>query len=124
MKTTSPTVCAPSMWLFRPLAAKFSGVLLLLLLLLLFGMASSASAAITFDNSISSAVAQRVRSIAWRHTIGAGSDCALVVTVSTDDFIIFSGDVATVTFNNVAMHSAPNSHAVSLGLRILETQIF
>jgi hypothetical protein len=121
MKTTSPTVCAPRMWLFRPLAVKFRGVLLLLLL---FGMASSATAAITFDNSSSSAVAQRVRSIAWRHTIGAGSDRALVVTVSTDDFKIFSGDVATVTFNNVAMRSAPNSHAVSLGLRILETQIF
>jgi len=118
MKTTSPTVCAPRMWLLRPLAAKFRGVLLL------FGMASSASAAIVFDNSSSSAVAQRARSIAWRHTIGAGSDRALVVTVSTDDFIIFSGDVATVTFNNVAMHSAPNSHAVPLGLRILETQIF
>jgi pectate lyase len=111
MKTTSPTVCATRMWLFRPLAAKFRGVLLPLLL---FGMASSASAAITFDNSSYSAVAQRARSIAWRHTVGAGSDRALVVTVS----------IATVTFNNVAMHTAPNSHAVSLGLRILETQIF
>ena len=41
MKTTSSTVCAPRMWLFRPLAAKFRGVLLLLLL---FDMASSAAA--------------------------------------------------------------------------------
>src|SRR5262249_25981112 len=72
----------------------------------------------------SSAVAQRARSIAWRHTIGVGSDRALVVTVSTDDLILFNGDIATVTFNNVAMHPASNSHAVSLGLRILETQIF
>jgi hypothetical protein len=32
MKTTSSTVCAPRMLLFRPLAAKFRGVLLLLLL--------------------------------------------------------------------------------------------
>src|SRR5262249_2798380 len=29
-----------------------------------------------------------------------------------------------VRSNNVAMHTAPNSHAVALGLRILKTQIF
>src|SRR5262245_52324201 len=114
MKTANPTDGAARMRSFRPLAAKFRGALLLLLL---FGVASSASAAITFDNSSSSAVAQRARSVAWRHTIGPGSDRALVVTVSTDDLIIFNGDIATVTFNNIAMHTAPNSHAVSLRLR-------
>jgi pectate lyase/pectin methylesterase-like acyl-CoA thioesterase len=46
------------------------------------------------------------------------------VSVAIDDFIIFNGDVATVKFNNIVMHAAPNSHAVSPGLRILETQIF
>jgi uncharacterized repeat protein (TIGR02543 family) len=46
------------------------------------------------------------------------------VAVAIDDFIIFNGDIATVKFNNVVMHAAPNSHAVSPGLRILETQIF
>jgi uncharacterized repeat protein (TIGR02543 family) len=47
-----------------------------------------------------------------------------VVAVAIDDFIIFNGDVATVKFNNVVMHAAPNSHSVSPGLRILKTQIF
>ncbi|HEY9436572.1 MAG TPA: immunoglobulin domain-containing protein, partial [Blastocatellia bacterium] len=94
------------------------------LLLLLFCAAQPASAAITFDSSSSSAVAVGARSITWRHTIGGGPDRALVVSVAIDDFIIFNGDVATVKFNNVVMHAAPNSHAVSPGLRILETQIF
>src|SRR5262249_62271713 len=49
---------------------------------------------------------------------------ALLVTVAINDFIIGNGDTATVKFNNVVMHAAPNSHAVSLGLEILETQIF
>lgn len=94
------------------------------LLLLLFCAAQPASAAITFDSSSSSAVAVGARSITWRHTIGGGPDRALVVAVAIDDFIIFNGDVATVKFNNVVMHAAPNSHAMSPGLRILETQIF
>jgi hypothetical protein len=93
------------------------------LLLLLFCAAQPASAAITFDSSSSSAVAVGARSITWRHTIGGGPDRALVVAVAIDDFIIFNGDVATVKFNNVVMHAAPNSHAVSPGLRILETQV-
>jgi uncharacterized repeat protein (TIGR02543 family) len=94
------------------------------LLLLLLCAAQPASAAITFDSSSSSAVAVGARSITWRHTIGGGPDRALVVSVAIDDFIIFNGDIATVKFNNVVMHAAPNSHAVSQGLRILETQIF
>src|SRR5215813_15213771 len=100
------------------LAAGFS------LLLLLFCAARPASAAITFDNSSSSAVTTGARSITWTHTIGGGPDRALVVTVAINDFIICNGDRATVKFNNVMMHAAPNSHAVSLGLEILETQIF
>src|SRR5215475_5688622 len=96
----------------------------LLLLLLLFCAARPASAAITFDNSSSSAATAGARSITWTHTIGGGPDRALVVNVAISDFIICNGDIATVKFNNVVMHAAPNSHAVSLGLEILETQIF
>src|SRR5215471_182884 len=92
--------------------------------LVLIGAASSASAAITFDASSSSAASQNVQSITWKHTIGGGIDKALVVGVSIDDFILFDGDIASVTFNGVAMHAAPNSHAQSLGLLVLETQIF
>jgi pectate lyase/pectin methylesterase-like acyl-CoA thioesterase len=97
---------------------------LFLLLLLLFCAAQPASAAIRFDNSSSSAATAGARSIAWRHTIGGGPDRALVVAVAINDFILCNGDIATVKFNNVVMHATPNSHAVSLGLRILETQIF
>lgn len=93
-------------------------------LFLLFCVAQPAHAAITFDNSSSSTAKAEVRSLTWRHTIGAGPDRALVVAVAIDDFIICDGDIATVKFNNVVMHAAPNSHAVALGLRNRETQIF
>src|SRR5262249_18445397 len=118
MKTTTPNRSIP---LVKPLNLLASGFFLLLLL---FCAASSAEAEITFDSSSSSAVAIGARSITWSHTIGSGPDRALVVAVAIDDFIIFNGDVAAVKFNNVVMHAAPNSHAVSPGLRILETQIF
>src|SRR5215470_4503372 len=117
MKTNTPNRSIP---LVKPLNLLTA---VLFLLLLLFCAAQPASAAITFDSSSSSAVAIGARSIAWRHTIGAGPDRALVVAVSIDDFIIFNGDVATVKINNVVMHAAPNSHAVVEGLRFLETQI-
>src|SRR5262245_39146377 len=118
MKTITPNRSIP---LVKPINLFASGFFLLLLQ---FCAASPASAAITFDSSSSSTVAVGARSITWRHTIGSGPDRALVVAVAIDDFIIFNGDVATVKFNNVEMHAAPNSHAMSPGLRILETQIF
>src|SRR5688572_2572868 len=94
------------------------------LLLLLFCAARPASAAITFDSSSSSAVALNAHTITWRHTIGGGPDRALVVAVAIDNFFIISGDVATVKFNNVVMHAAPNSPAVSQWLRSQEPRIF
>jgi pectate lyase/pectin methylesterase-like acyl-CoA thioesterase len=102
----------------NPLAAGFG------FLFLLFCASQSARAAITFDNSSSSAAAAGARSITWRHAIGSGPDRAMVVAVAIDDFIVCNGDIATVKFNNVVMHVAPNSHAVALGLRVRETQIF
>src|SRR5215475_10150074 len=86
------------------LAAGFS------LLLLLFCAAPPAIAAIMFDNSSSSTVTAGARSITWRHTIGGGPDRAMVVTVAINDFILCDGEIATVKFNNVVMHAAPNSH--------------
>ena len=118
MKTASRTGDTPQMKVFRQFAAGFT------LLLALFGAARPASAQITFDNSSSSAATPGARSIKWKHVIGSGQDRALVVAIAIDDFFIFNGDIATVKFNNVVMHAAPNSHAVSLGLRVLETQIF
>ncbi|HMB29388.1 MAG TPA: hypothetical protein VKS99_14865 [Blastocatellia bacterium] len=118
MKTNTPNRSIP---LVKPLNLLTA---VLFLLLLLFCAAQPASAAITFDSSSSSAVAIGARSITWMHTVGGGPDRALVVAVAIDDFIIFNGDVATVKFNNVVMHAAQNSHAMSPGLRILETQIF
>src|SRR5215471_17535580 len=118
MKTNTPNRSIP---LVKPLNLLTA---VLFLLLLLFCAAQPASAAITFDSSSSSAVAIGARSITWMHTVGGGPDRALVVAVAIDDFIIFNGDVATVKFNNVVMHVAQNSHAMSPGLRILETQIF
>jgi pectate lyase/pectin methylesterase-like acyl-CoA thioesterase len=104
---------------FRPLAGGFT-----LLFLFLFGASSPALAGIAFDRSSSSAVALNTDSISWSHTIGNGPDRALVVTVSSDDFILFKSQIATVTYNGIAMHAAPNAHAVSWGLLVLETQVF
>ncbi|HKQ75856.1 MAG TPA: pectinesterase family protein [Blastocatellia bacterium] len=118
MKTTSRTGDTPQMKVFRQFAAGLT------LLLALLGVVRSASAAITFDNSSSSAATPGARSIKWKHVIGGGRDRALVVAVAIEDFFILNGDIATVKFNDIVMHAAPNSHAVSLGLRILETQIF
>ena len=108
----------------KSIRAAHHGIRFSLLLLVLLAASSSASASITFDNSSSFVSSRSTTSITWRHTIGAGSDRALVVGVSSNDFIVFSGDIATVTFNNVAMHPAANSHARAIGARILDTQIF
>ena len=107
-----------------PAAAVRIALLPLILLVILLAAAAPASAAITFDSSSSFVATRSVRSITWRHTIGGGADRALAVEVATNDFILFKGDIAAVTFNNVAMHAAPNSHAASVGLRVLETQVF
>src|SRR5262249_42414931 len=118
MNITSLAWDTPQMKLFRHFAAGFT------LLLALLVIARPASAAITFDNSSSSAATPGASSIKWIHVIGSGQDRALVVTVAIDDFFILNRDIATVKFNKVVMHAAPNSHAVSSGQRILETQIF
>jgi hypothetical protein len=118
MKTGARAGYIPLLKSFNPLASGF------FLLLLLSCAARPARAAITFDSSSSSGAKAGVSSITWNHTVGGGSDRALVVAVAIDDFIICNGDIAAVKFNNVVMHVAPNSHAVSPGLRILETQFF
>jgi pectate lyase/pectin methylesterase-like acyl-CoA thioesterase len=119
MKTTSFAVNAHRKSLFSPFAGGIP-----LLILFLFGAASPAWAGITFDNSSSSEVTRNTRSISWSHTIGRGPDRALVVAISTDEFILFRSEIATVTFNGIAMHAAPNSRAASWGLLVLETQVF
>src|SRR5262245_53811319 len=87
----------------RPLVALVRSALFGFLVLL--AASSSASAAITFDSASSSPANQNTTSITWKHTIGNGLDGALVVAVSIDDFILFDGDVASVTFNHAAMHA-------------------
>jgi pectate lyase/pectin methylesterase-like acyl-CoA thioesterase len=121
MKRPSFEMNAHRTSLFHPFAG---GLLRALLLLLLFGAALPASAGIAFDNSSSSEVSRNTRSISWSHAIGSGPDRALIVAVSTDDFILFKSGIATVTFNGIAMHAAPNSQAVSWGLLVLQTQFF
>jgi hypothetical protein len=86
--------------------------------------ASPASAAITADSSSSFVTNRSARTITWSHTLGSGSDRALVVAVSTNDLVAIKSDIATVRFNNILMHVAPNSHATSPGPRVLETQFF
>ncbi|HEU4391225.1 MAG TPA: pectinesterase family protein, partial [Blastocatellia bacterium] len=120
MKTAS-LLDSPPIMLSRRVAIVLRSFLIIAALL---AAASSVSAAITFDSASSFVAKGKARSIAWTHTIGNGSDRALVVTVSTDDFILNKGDIATVTFNNIAMHPVANSHAFLIGLRVLETQAF
>ncbi len=116
MKTTTRDIL--------PLKPFYLLAAVLLSVLLLLCITQPASAAITFDSSSSADVAPGARSFKWKHTIGGGQDRALVVAVAIDDFVLFNGDIATVKFNNVVMHAAPNSRAVLEGLRILKTQIF
>ena len=109
---------------FDSLAVGFWSTLRALLVLALLTTASAAWGAITVDNSSSSGAKHSTRSLLWTHILGTGADRALVVAVSVDDSLPHPADVATVTFNNVAMHAVPGSHASAPGLRILVTQLF
>ena len=107
-----------------PFASLHRIIPLVLLFVAILTSASSASAAITADSSSSFLTNRSTRTITWSHTLGSGNDRALVVAVATNDLIAIKSDIATVRFNNVMMHVAPNSHATAPGPRVLETQFF
>ena len=64
------------------------------LLLVLLTAVSTASAAITFDNATASKAKHNTNEISWKHTVGGGTDAAVVVAVSYNDLL--SGVVAQI----------------------------
>src|SRR6266567_4423607 len=119
--TATPTIKTIS---FGSLAVGFWTTLRAFLVLALLVPVSTAWASITPDNSSSTAAKHSTRSLSWTHVIGNGADRALMVAVSVDDSLPHPADVASVTFNNVAMHAVSNSHVSAPGLRVLTTQLF
>src|SRR5258708_40100913 len=109
---------------FGAMAVGFWGPVRSLPVFALRAVTAVAWASITSDSSSSAAAKHSTRSLSWTHVIGSGADRALVVGVSVDDALTHPADVATVTFNNVAMHAVPNSHASAPGIRVLVTQLF
>src|ERR1041384_4166888 len=61
-------------------------------------------AAIAFDSaSRAASTATGTTSISWSHTIGSGTDRFLVVGVAVEDTSATDANIASVTYNNVAL---------------------
>jgi pectate lyase len=96
-----------------------------LLLLVLSAAASTASAAITFDNASASKAKHNTSEISWKHTVGGGADAAVVVAVSFKDLLSNNNQVASVKLGGVAMRPVSDSLARSSGWRAqTTTQLF
>ncbi|HEX8149914.1 MAG TPA: immunoglobulin domain-containing protein, partial [Pyrinomonadaceae bacterium] len=107
---------------FRPLSL---GLQSALLLLVLSAAASTASAAITFDNASASKAKHNTSEISWKHTVGGGADAAVVVAVSFKDLLSNNNQVASVKLGGVAMRPVSDSLARSSGWRAqTTTQLF
>src|SRR5262249_42255128 len=63
-------------------------------------------------------------SLSWSHTIGAGTDRALVVGVAVEDATTADANVTSVTYNGVALTAVPNSKRSGGGAGIIQTQLF
>ncbi|MBV9928552.1 MAG: immunoglobulin domain-containing protein [Acidobacteria bacterium] len=101
---------------------RFQGALLLFLLLTAI---STASAAITFDNATASKAKHNTNEISWKHTVGGGTNAAVVVAVTFNDLLINNNQITSVKLGGVAMRPVPNSLARSTGLQVQTfTQLF
>ncbi|MET0649767.1 MAG: immunoglobulin domain-containing protein [Pyrinomonadaceae bacterium] len=96
-----------------------------LLLFLLLAAVSTASAAITFDNATASKAKHNTSEISWKHTVGGGTNAAVVVAVSFNDLLFNNNQIVSVKLGGVAMRPVPNSLARSSGLNVKTvTQLF
>ena len=77
--------------------------------------AAPALAAIAFDAGSRAATTSTGRtSLSWTHTIGGGTDRALVVGVAVEDTTTADANVTGVTYNGVALTAVPGSKTASI----------
>jgi pectate lyase len=93
--------------------------------LVLLAAATPVRAAIGFDAASRAATTTTGRtSLSWSHTIGGGTDRALVVGVAVEDASATDANVTGVTYNGVALTAVPNSKRSGGGTGIIQTQLF
>ena len=87
--------------------------------------ARTSQAAIAFDSaSRAASTATGTTSISWSHTIGSGTDRFLLVGVAVEDVSTTDANIASVTYNNVALTAVPGSKISGGGSGIIQTQMF
>jgi pectate lyase len=95
------------------------------LLVALSTPARTAQAAIAFDSaSRAASTATGTSSISWSHTIGGGTDRFLLVGIAVEDVSTTDANIASVTYNNVALTAVPGSKISGGGSGIIQTQMF
>src|SRR5262245_48089225 len=113
-----------AMTIVRRLSARLASALPVILPLALLAFAPQARGDIAIDHSSAASARSRSRSLTWKHTLGAGADRAVVVSVAIADRRRHNADITSVTFDGVAMQAVPHSYAADGGPRVLETQLF
>jgi len=68
-----------------------------------------AVAAIAFDAASSGATTASATGVTWSHTAGSGTNMMLVVGVALEDTNLADMNIASVTYNGVAMTAVANS---------------
>src|SRR5262245_61235064 len=78
----------------------------------MFSRSQPAVAAIAFDSAVSKATVNAA-SVTWSHTVGTGTNRVLVVGLSTEDTSSTVLNVASITYNGVAMTAVSGSAATA-----------
>src|SRR5436190_13952730 len=71
-----------------------------------------ARAAIAFDSAVSKSTINAA-SVTWSHTVGTGTNRVLIVGLSTEDTSSTVLNVASITYNGVAMTAVSGSAATA-----------
>jgi pectate lyase len=84
---------------------------------------NSAAGAIAFDSAVATS-AVNATSTSWSHTVGSGTNTVLVVGLSTEDTSSSVLNVASITYNGIAMTAVPNSAATAGSSTLDKSQLF
>ena len=124
MNTTLTNVSRPNMNTFL-LLQRFRRRVLALGALVLVSLAylNPAAGAIVFDSAVSKS-AVNAASVTWSHTVGSSSNRVLVVGLSTEDTSSSVLNIASITYNGVAMTAVPNSAATAGSSTLDKSQLF
>jgi len=82
-----------------------------------------AGGAIAFDSAVSKS-AVNAASVTWSHTVGTGTSTILVVGLATEDTSSSVLNVASITYNGVALTAVPNSAATAGSSTLDKSQLF